>query len=215
MMLYAISDRRLHPDADLIAQCSALIRSGVDWLQVREKDIPDGVLLGVLKVLVPEARRFGVNLLVNGRADLALLSGASGVHLPSSGVPTGEARSFLPPTALVVRSCHNAEELSEAREGNADAVTLGPVFETPSKRNMGHPMGLESFSSLKGTCPRMKVIALGGVDSVERARMVLRAGADGIAAIRLFCTMKNPMEEVPELRRILMESTLAHHKENV
>jgi len=203
MILYAISDRRLHPDGDLVAQCSALIRSGIDWLQVREKDVPDGAILGVLKILVPEARRFGVKLLVNGRADLALLSGAAGVHLPSSGVPAEQARSILQPPVLLVGSCHNREELLEAAHGGVDAVTLGPVFDTPSKRPYGEPMGLKAFASLRKDNRKMKVIALGGIDSAERAGEVVRAGADGIAAIRLFCTMRNPIKEVPRLRMLL------------
>ena len=203
MILYAISDRRLHRDGDLVEQCSHLIRSGIDWLQVREKDIPDAALLSVLRIIVPEARRFGVKLLVNGRADLAILSGASGVHLPSSGIPTEEARKLIPAPGMVVRSCHNKEEIVEALEGKADAVTLGPVFETPSKLQYGSPMGLEKFMELRKSAGRMKVIALGGIESPGKASEAMTYEADGIAAIRLFCTMKNSIDEVPALKKNL------------
>ncbi len=199
MTFYAITDRTLEVSGDLVRQASALIRAGVDWLQVREKDLADGALLSVLRILAPEARRFGCSLLVNGRPDLALLSGASGVHLPSSGIPTRDARDLLPEPLMVVRSCHNREEVFAAADGGADAVTLGPVFETPSKMAYGPPMGLEAFADVCAESP-LPVLGLGGIDQ-ERIESVYRAGAAGIAAIRLFCTMKNPHEGVAALRR--------------
>ncbi len=198
MTLYAITDRRLERSGDVVLQASSLIRAGVDWLQVREKDLADGALLKVLRILAPEARRFGCALLVNGRADLALLSGASGVHLPSNGIPTRDARDLLPKPLMVIRSCHAREDVFSAADGGADAVTLGPVFETPSKTAYGAPMGLETFASICAESP-VPVFGLGGIDH-DRIESVYRAGASGIAAIRLFCTMKNPHEGVTALK---------------
>ncbi len=200
MTFYAITDRTLEESGDLVRQASALIRAGVDWLQVREKDLADGALLNVLRILAPEARRFGCALLVSGRPDLALLSGASGVHLPSNGIPTRDARDLLPKPLMVVRSCHNREEVFAAADGGADAVTLGPVFETPSKKAYGPAMGLETFAAICGESP-VPVLGLGGIDR-ERIETVYRSGAAGIAAIRLFCTMRNPHEGVAALRRM-------------
>jgi thiamine-phosphate pyrophosphorylase len=196
--LYAITDRTLQASGDLVMQASSLIRAGVDILQIREKNLCDAALSGVLKVLAPEARRFGCTLLVNGRADLALLSGAGGVHLPSQGISTADARRLLPRPLMVVRSCHSMDEvLLAAREG-ADAVTVGPVYETPSKKAYGSPMGLEAFGAIC-TVSSIPVFGLGGIDE-ERLEPVRAAGAAGIAAIRLFCATKNPYETVQAIR---------------
>lgn len=199
MIFYAVSDRRLAGEGGLLNQLSSLIRAGVDWLQLREKDLPDRALFEVLSALRLEALRFGTRILVNGRPDLALAAGAAGVHLPAEGLPTKEVRRLCPPPFLVVRSCHGLPEVLRAAEEGADAVTLGPVFETPSKAAFGPPLGLEV---LREACARspIPVLALGGI-SRDRLRPVLRSGAAGIAAIRLFAQMKNPIEELPTLRR--------------
>jgi thiamine-phosphate pyrophosphorylase len=201
MILYAITDRRLHPRGDLLELASSLIRGGVDWLQVREKDLCDAALLGAVRVLSPEARRFGAKLLVNGRPDIAVLGGAHGVHLPSAGLPVAEVRRAFPPPFLIVRSCHNLREVRAAAEEGADAVVLGPVFETPSKAAYGRPLGLDA---LREACAAsaVPVIGLGGI-AEGNGRDVLDAGAAGLAAIRLFCGMGQPLAEIPALRQRL------------
>ncbi len=202
MILYAITNRRLHPGGDLIAQASSLIRSGVDWLQVREKDLSDGALIDVLKILVPEAGRFGTTLLVNGRADIAAISGVAGLHLPSTGVPVVGARRLFAAPKVIAVSCHSVYEAKTAQDQGADAVTLGPVFDTPSKRSYGSPLGL---AVLEAACRSLTipVLGLGGITGNRLARSVLDAGASGIAAIRLFCTMANPLQAVPKLKASL------------
>lgn len=200
MLLYAITDRTLAPGGDLLLLGSSLIRAGVDWLQVREKDLPDGVLFATLRTLVPEGRRFGVPVLLNGRPDLALAAGAAGVHLPSDGLPVARVRESFPRPFMIVRSCHRLEEVLRAAEEGADAATLGPVFPTPSKAAFGDPMGLEDFAKACAKSP-IPVFALGGVDA-SNLRAVAGSRAAGAAAIRLFCTMRRPLDELPALRAL-------------
>jgi thiamine-phosphate pyrophosphorylase len=201
MILYAISDRSLAPGKDLIHQASSLIRAGVDWIQIREKELSDWTLFQVLKALVPEARRFGTVLLVNGRPDLAAAAGASGVHLPSSGLPTTEVRRAFPPPFTIVRSCHCEADLVRAEAEGADAAVFGPVYPTPSKASFGPPLGVDRLREACSTV-RMPVLALGGITR-ERLGEARDAGAAGVAAIRLFCSMGNPIAEVPALREAL------------
>jgi thiamine-phosphate pyrophosphorylase len=198
MIFYAVSDRRVAPCGDLIQQASGLIRGGVDWLQIREKDLPDRAVFGILKMLAPEARRFGVRLLVNGRPDLAAAAGASGVHLPSAGLPTREVRRSFPSPFVIVRSCHSLREAAQAGEEGADAVVIGPVFDTPSKAGMGQPFGLAALADACGRCA-IPVLGIGGIDA-GRIREVASTGAAGVAAIRLFFGMRAPILEIPELR---------------
>lgn len=204
MILYAITDRSLHPSRDLLAQASAILRGGADWLQIREKDLPDRLLFGALRVLALEARRFKTLLLLNGRPDLAAAAGAGGVHLPSSGLPISEVRRCFPRPFFIARSCHRLVEVMTAAEEGADAVTLGPVYETPSKAGMGKPLGIDAFAEACELSP-IPIIGLGGIDRT-RIPEVADAGAAGIAAIRLFACMRNPIEEIPLLRSSLAGS---------
>jgi len=204
MILYAVSDRRVVPSGDLIRQASGLLRGGVDWLQIREKDLPDRAQFQVLCALAPEARRFRALLLPNGRPDLAASAGVAGVHLPAAGLPTREVRRLFPPPFFVVRSCHGADEAALAEQDGADAVVLGPVFHTPSKARFGPPLGL---APLADACRRVSipVLGIGGIDA-GGARLVLGEGAAGVAAIRLFFEMRNPIADLPALRASLGNS---------
>lgn len=198
MIYYAITDRALAPEGDVLLQASGLIRGGIDWLQIREKDLADRTLFSLLKMLAPEARRFGCRLLLNGRPDLAAEAGASGVHLPSNGLPTSRVRTGFPRPFVIVRSCHSEAEMLEAAREGADAVTLGPLFETPSKAALGPPMGVAAFSQICHRAP-LPVLALGGIKSTDLAA-VAGTGAAGVAAIRMFCALRNPIRDLAALR---------------
>lgn len=204
MILYAITDRMLEPGRDLFAQASRLMRLGVDWLQIREKDLEDRALFSAVAALVPEARRFGVKLLVNERADIAVEAGASGVHLPSSAVFVEEARKKFPPPFFIVSSCHSREDAVRAAVSGADAVTLGPVFKTPSKSGYGPPLGLERFADAVSACA-CPALGLGGVGPGQ-VKQVLKCGAAGVAAIRMFAAMRQADLHGKDLHQALVES---------
>jgi thiamine-phosphate pyrophosphorylase len=82
-------------------------------------------------------------------------------------------------------SCHSLEEAREAQSAKADYFFCGPVFETPSKLQFGAPQGLVKLAEVCRAVPNMKVVAIGGVNA-ENAASCIRAGAAGIAAIRMF-----------------------------
>jgi thiamine-phosphate pyrophosphorylase len=201
MIYYAITDRTLAPGGDALLQASGLIRGGIDWLQIREKDLADRTLFSLLKMLAPEARRFGCRLLLNGRPELAAEAGASGVHLPSAGLPTSRVRALFPRPFMIVRSCHSEDEVVEAAGGGADSVTLGPLFDTPSKAGLGPPMGVEAFRTICTRSP-IPVIALGGITTSNLGE-IAQTGAAGLAAIRMFCSLRNPIRDLAALRKTI------------
>jgi thiamine-phosphate pyrophosphorylase len=177
MKRYYITDRKavggFRPLLDVIRDQMHL---GVDFIQIREKDISARELfeftLAVLEVRAMEIRMpVPTKILINSRADVAMAAGAEGVHLPS------EAPQQILPGLLVARSCHTLEEIKSV---TADFVTFGPVFSTPGK---GEGVGL---GVLEAACRVGKpVYALGGVNW-ENAQSCMNAGAEGIAGIRLF-----------------------------
>ncbi len=174
--------------ASVLAKIRAATATGVDWVQIRERDMPARKLLALVKAAIG-AREGDARILVNDRLDVALTAGAAGVHLGGASVPVREVVRWLRErnaTAefLVGVSCHSLDEARAAEDAGAGYVFFGPVFETPSKKSYGLPQGI---AKLAETCSavRIPVIAIGGVNE-ENATECTRAGAAGIAAIRMF-----------------------------
>jgi thiamine-phosphate pyrophosphorylase len=176
------------------------VQAGVDWVQIREKDMPARELAdlvrGVRDAIRAEdalASAAGTHVVprvvVNDRLDVALAAGAAGVHLGRESVNVRDlvkwCRSGNAALEFMIGvSCHSIEEAREAESAGANHILFGPVFETPSKRAFGEPQGLARLAEVCGAVP-IPVIAIGGVDEVN-AQDCVRAGAGGIAAIRMF-----------------------------
>jgi len=148
-------------------------------------------------------RRLGatVPLLVHRRFDVALASEADGVHLPSDGLPVARVRAMVPRGFRVGVSTHAAAEAERALADGADLVVIGPVFDTPSKRPYGLPLGPAALAALPPLAShRGEVYAIGGVD--ESRLEALAPYADrisGVAAIRLFQESPDPRAAVERL----------------
>lgn len=203
MLLYYItqSSGRTGRRAWLLDRIRQAAEAGIDFVQIREKDLSGRELYELTRAAVDLVRQVPAcptRILVNDRADIALAAGAGGVHLPSSGMPVVRVRSVVPPGFLIARSCHRPEEVRQAAAEGASFCVLGPVFFTPSKAGMGEPLGLAALDSVRHA--GIPVLALGGIDS-GKARECLRHGAAGIAAIRLFQDTALP-EVVPSLRKL-------------
>jgi len=148
-------------------------------VQVREKDLGGAALLALVRAAIAAARPFGARVVVNDRIDVALAAGADGVHLPENGLSISAARALLPRGAIVGASRHTP---ADAAACDADLVILGPIFETPGK---GPPLGAASLAAARGSA---SLVAIGGIDSGERARVCFTAGANAVAAIRAVWT---------------------------
>jgi len=138
-------------------------------------------------------------LLVNERADIARAAGADGVHLPARSLDAATVRATFGADFLIGVSTHSVAEVRAARTAEADFVVFGPVFQSPSKTIYGAPLGLGKLQAAAAECAPFPVIALGGIDQ-SGAADCLRAGASGIAAIRLF-SESGKLEQVVEALR--------------
>jgi len=188
LLLYAITDRS-QLQTPLLDRVALLLQAGVDYLQVREKDLPGRELLALLDAVLSLPNPHGTKVLVNERVDVALAAGAHGVHLPAHAVAPSRIRVITPPGFVIGVSCHCLEEVERAEaEGAADLAVFGPVFDTPSKRMYGPPVGVEALEqAARGR--RIPVLALGGI-TLENFRLC--RGAAGIAAISLFQAADHP-----------------------
>jgi thiamine-phosphate pyrophosphorylase len=119
--------------------------------------------------------------LLNDRIDLVIALGAGGVHLRSDSLPVSVARRLLGPGHLIGISTHSVEEARIAEGEGADLIVLGPVFDTPSKRRYGPPLGVQVLHEACRTV-RLPIFAIGGITST-RIPQVLSSGAYGVAVI--------------------------------
>jgi thiamine-phosphate pyrophosphorylase len=196
-VVHLVTDRRLVPD--LAARLDAALAGappGRVAVHLREKGLGGAALLELARRLAAVCRARGQRLLVNDRLDVALAAGADGVHLPSAGVPPAEARRLLGPGALVGVSCHGEGDVRRALAGGATFATFGPVWDTPSKRPWGAPLGLAALASAARL--GLPLVALGGVEPATAAE-AFAAGAAGVAAIRAWLEGGDPAGAVRAL----------------
>jgi thiamine-phosphate pyrophosphorylase len=187
VLRYYITGRKgLGGVEELIENIARQIYAGVDWIQIREKDLPVKELLTLARRVMGLAEASGgrTRVLINSRMDVALAAGAHGVHLPSDAPPPRVFRCCCRVSMMIGVSCHNQDELLRAEAEGADYALLGPVFTPLSKAGGGPALGLDKFADLKGQVT-IPVIALGGITEARIAGCD-RAGAAGVAGISLF-----------------------------
>jgi thiamine-phosphate pyrophosphorylase len=176
--VYLITDRKIVPD--LVSSVEYALRGGVRAIQLREKDLSIRELLGLAYKLRELTQRYGARLFINDRVDVAIAVGADGVHLTTTSMPTYSVKRTWGGLIVGV-SCHNEAEALEAEKEGADFITLGPIYETPSKIKYGPPLGLDIVRQVRAKTD-IPIFAIGGV-RLENIEEVLREGAYGVALI--------------------------------
>jgi thiamine-phosphate pyrophosphorylase len=196
MFRYAITSRALFLGDDrrqqtaLVEQAARWGAACIDFIQLREKDLPAGALADLARRILKELST--TKLLLNSRADIAIATGAHGVHLTAA---FGElnpvqvrhlyASAALPPPVITV-SCHTRAEAVRARDQSVDAILFAPVFGKMIAGETVTPgQGLDQLRAACAAAAPIPVYALGGV-TLENAPSCLQAGAAGVAGIRLF-----------------------------
>ena len=181
LLRYYITDRKaLGGTEALMRAIERAVMEGVDWVQVREKDL-SARELGELVRRVKDAGKNAYSTLVNDRVDVALACGADGVHLRADSIAPSRLRAFTPAGFLIGVSCHSAAEVRRAGDEGADFAVLGPIFASPGK---AATLGLRALHEAAHSAA-LPVLALGGVNH-ENTEACRRAGAAGIAGIRIF-----------------------------
>ena len=202
--------------AVLIEKIQEIVAAGVDWVQIREKDLPARELASLTQQALAIAakysakRSFAARVFVNDRLDVAIAEHAAGVHLGEKSLPVTEAKrliqSVLPKQSagesfLAGLSCHSLAAAQAAECDGADYIFFGPIFATPSKETFGPPQGLERLAQVCGATS-IPVLAIGGV-TLHNAESCVSAGAAGIAAIRLFQDAIDPSGVTQALHQLV------------
>ncbi len=196
-MLCLVVDRACdrHP---LTRAVRAAVDAGVDWLQLRDRELEGAAWLAWAET--PRDAAPGARLIVNRRVDVALALGADGVHLGFDALSPADAAGLLPPGSEIGVSTHSADEVGRARSAGATYAHLAPIWSPISKSGARPALGTEQ---LRRACGHgLAVLAQGGV-TAERCRSAIEAGAAGVAVTGDILLADDPGQAAAELRAAL------------
>ncbi|MFH8555267.1 thiamine phosphate synthase [Streptomyces celluloflavus] len=197
--LYLCTDARKR-QGDLPQFLDAVLASGVDIVQLRDKTMEAADELDHLEVFADACRRHGKLLAVNDRADVAHAAGAPVLHLGQGDLPVPAARALLGPEVLIGRSTHaEAEVDAAAAEAGVDYFCTGPCWPTPTKPGR-HAPGLDLVRYTASRAPQRPWFAIGGIDA-GNVDEVLAAGARRIVVVRALTEADDPGAAAADLAR--------------
>ena len=199
--LLLVTDRTQTGGRSLLSLVQQAVDAGLPAIQLRERDLSTGELLPLVREIQSIMMPYAVPLIINDRVDLAMALGLDGVHLRADSLPSHSVRQLIGPRGLIGVSTHSVEDVCHASQGCADYVVLGPIFDTPSKRSFGPPLGLDVLADACRHTP-IPIFAIGGI-TCERVREVRQAGAHGVAVIGALLARDDIGAAVREFTRAL------------
>jgi thiamine-phosphate pyrophosphorylase len=209
LLCYVTDRHALAEGANFVEHISLAVAAGIDWIQIREKNLPARELIALTRAAVKAAAdsrpQTSVRIIVNDRLDVALAAGAGGVHLGESSMPVAAVNAWRRANSssefIIGASCHSLETARAAERDGADYVIFGPIYSTPSKAEFGAPQGINRLAEVSDAVS-IPVLAIGGIME-KNARECIAAGAAGIAAIRMFSEARDLAALVGRLRSAL------------
>ncbi|MBV9557676.1 MAG: thiamine phosphate synthase [Pseudolabrys sp.] len=205
LRLYALLDPETRGTHSL-DELAHLIAPSATLVQLRDKYSETRKMVACacdLQAVLSAAR---VPFVVNDRVDVALASGAAGIHIGQDDMDTLDARRLLGRAAMIGLSLKTVQEAAAAPLDQLDYVAIGGVFATTSKDNKNSPVGIEGFKTILATvrqrAPSMPVVAIAGIDA-SNAAGVIAAGADGVAVISALSKASDPAKAARDLRAVI------------
>jgi thiamine-phosphate pyrophosphorylase len=206
--LYVVTDEGLSKGLGHTEIAERAVEGGADVIQLRDKRMEGRALMEHARAIRRLTKRAGRLFIVNDRVDVALASGADGVHLGQEDIPLRDARAIAPEGFIIGVTVHDVAEAEEAERGGADYIGLSPIFLTGSKSDAGAACGLGTLREVKARI-LIPVVAIGGIGP-SNAREVLEAGADGLAVISAVVSQEDVSAAARELKAII--SRFKHEK---
>ena len=191
--LYLVTDSKLCGERGVLRTVEAAIEGGVSLVQLRDKEATTRDLAQLALVLLEILKEKTIPLIINDRLDVALATGADGVHLGQSDLDAAAARKLAGPDFLIGLTVSRAEEIAWANSlppGTLDYLGIGPVFATSTKKNALDPLGVSAVKMLCQTT-RLPCIGIGGI-SFENASEAWSSGVDGLAVASVICAAEDP-----------------------
>jgi len=173
------------------------VNSGVTLVQLRAKELQTREFLQLALQTAKLLKEKSIPLIINDRIDIALACGAEGVHLGQEDIPLPYARKILGKKKRIGISVNTVNEAEEAEKGGADYLGVGPVYYTPSKRDLKAILGPSGLKVIREKV-KIPILAIGGINA-ENAREVMSCGVDGIAVISALMEAEDIAEATREL----------------
>lgn len=202
--MFTLANRHLYlcvgHRSDMSTFLPAVLRGGVDVVQLREKDLPDAVRIATARLMIPICRDFAVPFIMNDSPELALLTSADGVHVGQDDVTVAHCRALLGDEAIIGLSTHSSSEFDDALRESATYLSSGPIVATPTKPGRAG-VGLALAVSCQSRSDR-PVYVTGGVNEENIARLV-KAGLSHFVVVRAINQAADPERTTREIRRAL------------
>lgn len=203
--LYLITDRKIFTDNNLYMNAiEEALKGGIRAIQLREKDLNTRELLELAYTIRKLTGEYDAKLFINDRLDIALAVDADGVHLGRNSIPAHAARKIVQNKLMIGVSTHSLDEALEAEKDGADFITLGPVYQTPSKIKYGEPIGIDTLREVTSQIS-MPVFGIGGI-KLDRVKEVMEAGADGVALISAIFASEDIEKTTEDFLRLLNQN---------
>jgi len=202
LSLYLVIGTEFAPAGKLKDTIAKAARGGITAVQLREKYMPARQYVELAKSLKNMLRSRKIPLMINDRVDVALVSGADGVHLGQSDIDPLSARRILGKNAIIGLSVENESQARSALKLPLSYVSASPVFFTSSKNDAASPLGLEGFSRIRKIMKDTRLVAIGGINP-SNARSVIAAGADGLCVVSYICLTTSPFQAAKNMEKCL------------
>jgi len=213
LSLYLVTDSKLCGTRPLEKVVEAAVRGGCTVVQLREKDLPTAAFIARARILKEVLRKCTmqnaqcrVPLIINDRVDVALASGADGVHLGQSDISVVEARRLLGERAIIGLSIEHLEQTEVANTLPVDYVAVSPVFATPTKTDTCTPLGLIGSKAIVATSVH-PVIGIGGINH-QTVAAAMQTGLKGVAVVSDIMAADDPERAARELITLIKNEKL-------
>lgn len=200
LSLYLVTDPELCESYGLVETVAAAVRGGVTIVQLRDKHASDAEMIAQARQIMQAIAGSGVPLIINDRLEVALASGADGLHIGQDDGDIAAARKTLGPQAILGLSVQRLDQLSQLNTDALSYLGLGPVFATPTKGDHATPIGFDGLAVLATASP-LPSVAIGGLKR-EHVEKVRAAGADGLAVVSAICGTPDPQAAAREFAKL-------------
>lgn len=201
--LCIITDTNIQKKYSHVEIAEMAVKGGADIIQLRDKNMPASELAETAIAIKKICSKRAV-LIINDRVDIAMLSGADGVHLGKEDIPVNEARKLLGKNKYIGATANSLEDAKNAVKAGADYIGFGHIYPTQTKLKSTSPVGIKGLKEILNYIS-IPVIAIGGID-LTNAEEVIKTGVHGIAAIGCVLKSQNPFNTVKQLKKIIYGS---------
>jgi thiamine-phosphate pyrophosphorylase len=195
--LYLVTDRAVIGDRALTDVVLAAVEGGAQTVQLREKNASTRVFVELAGVLQELLAPRGVPLIINDRVDVAMASGANGVHLGRDDMAYPDARRLLGPDTVIGLSVETMDDVMHAEQFDVNYLGVSPIFATPTKTDTRGVWGIDGLAAVRRRS-RHRLVAIGGLHA-GNVSDVVAAGADAVAVVSAVCGAPDPRAAAAEL----------------